>query len=277
MTTTSATPAYFRHRYPDGHLGWFVVDYKLSKALLFGPAVQRASAAIARGRRRLPGGDVGAGRVPAICREATRRTIRACVVPRHATSPSSAWVSTEPRSRRSSICAWTRWRRTARPSTSSRRSRRQSRRWCSATCWGAAGGPGEVRGWTAILTVGTRTTAAEKKAANREFYAYVREVAAEKRARPSDDLLTELVNGGELSDDELAGTTQFLFAAGHGTVLMNLALDVLFLLSDRERWEAARADLSSIGRTVEELLRLLSPVPTMTRTATGDIELEDGT
>jgi len=130
--------------------------------------------------------------------------------------------------------------------------------------------------WTAILTVGTRTTAAEKKAANQEFYAYVREVAAEKRAHPSDDLLSELVNSGELNDDELAGTTQFLFAAGHGTVLINLALDVLFLLSNRERWETARADLSSIDRTVEELLRLLSPVPTMTRTATEDIELADG-
>jgi hypothetical protein len=32
--TTSASPAYFRHRYPDGHLGWFVTDYKLSKAIL---------------------------------------------------------------------------------------------------------------------------------------------------------------------------------------------------------------------------------------------------
>jgi cytochrome P450 len=35
--TPADTPPYVRHRYPDGHLGWFVLDYKLSKKLLADP------------------------------------------------------------------------------------------------------------------------------------------------------------------------------------------------------------------------------------------------
>ena len=38
MSLTHAdTPLYVRHTYPDGHLGWFVLDYKLSKKLLADP------------------------------------------------------------------------------------------------------------------------------------------------------------------------------------------------------------------------------------------------
>src|SRR5262249_53339403 len=114
------------------------------------------------------------------------------------------------------------------------------------------------------------------KAAIDGMYDYIREVIADKRANPKNDLLSELINGGTLNDDELTGTMLFLFAAGHGTVIENLGLSALFLLSEPERWDAARADLSSIDRTVEELLRLLSPVVTMTRTATEDYELVDG-
>ncbi len=128
---------------------------------------------------------------------------------------------------------------------------------------------------TEVLIAGTRTTPAEKQASISGFYAYVRDVLEEKRTATGDDLLSKLVACGELSDNELAGTTLFLFVAGHKTVAINLALSVLFLLSDRERWNAARADLSAIDRTVEELLRLLSPVPTMTRTATENVELDD--
>jgi cytochrome P450 len=128
-----------------------------------------------------------------------------------------------------------------------------------------------------ILVDYAGTTVAEKKQAMVEFYAFIREVIERKRAHPGDDLLSELVNGGQLNDDELAGTTFFLFAGGHHTTMTNLSLSALFLLSDRERWDRARADLSSIGRTVEELLRLLSPIGTITRTAKEDVELGDGT
>jgi cytochrome P450 len=125
----------------------------------------------------------------------------------------------------------------------------------------------------AVVTAFTETTPAEKITAMAEFYAFIREVIEEKRARPGDDLLSELVTGGELDEDELAGVTFFLFAGGHHTTLTNFSLGLLFLLSDRDRWDAARADLSTIDRTVEELLRHVSPIRSLPRTATEDVEL----
>jgi cytochrome P450 len=79
---------------------------------------------------------------------------------------------------------------------------------------------------------------------------------------------------GELNDVELAGAVFLLFGAGHHTTATMFALSTFFLLSQRDRWEAARANLSSIARTVEELLRYLNPINTpVPRTATADVEL----
>src|SRR5262249_48553153 len=69
----------------------------------------------------------------------------------------------------------------------------------------------------AVLADFTGTTVDDKKAAMVDFYAYIREVIEEKRVRPGDDLLSELVASGQLDDDELAGVTFFLFAGGHHT------------------------------------------------------------
>ena len=114
---------------------------------------------------------------------------------------------------------------------------------------------------TEVLIAGTRTTPAEKLSSITGFYDYVRQVLAEKRTQPGGDLLSKLVASAELNDNELSGTTLFLFVAGHKTVSINLALSVLFLLSDRERWNAARADLSAIDRTVKSCSADLAQSP----------------
>jgi cytochrome P450 len=274
---SATTAPYFRHRYPDGQLGWFVTDYKLSKALLADPRFSGhplRSLSDDGGFQDAMSGPESAGDLARIDppqhtrvrrmqtghftvkhvgeqRAKIEEVVNLCLDAMEAHGPPVDFVEMFAAPVPAMVICDT------------------------------LGVPREDRGkferQTAILTAGTRTTPAEKKSTIAEFYAYVRTVLADKRTRPGDDLLSDLVNAGELSDDELAGTTLFLFAAGHGTVLINLALSVLFLLSERERWETARADLSSIDQTVEELLRLLSPVPTMTRTATEDVELEAGT
>ena len=129
---------------------------------------------------------------------------------------------------------------------------------------------------SAVLMAGAETTADEKKAAMAEFYVYVRGVLMEKRAQPGNDLLTELVATGELTDDELTGLAFVLFAAGHDTTASMLALSTFFLLQDRSRWDALRADPSSVDRTTEELLRYLTITPAgiMSRTALEDVELD---
>src|SRR5262249_485944 len=103
------------------------------------------------------------------------------------------------------------------------------------------------------------------------------DVIDEKRARPGDDLLSEVISGGELNDDELKGLVFFLFAAGHHTTAMMFTTSVFLLLSERDRWEAVRSDPSTLDQTVEELLLYLNPVNgVMPRTALEDVEV-DGT
>jgi len=118
------------------------------------------------------------------------------------------------------------------------------------------------------------TTLEEKKEAVHDFYDYAWSVIEEKRARPGDDVISEVVSKGKLNDDELKGMVLLLFAAGHETTARMFTASVFFLLSDRDRWEATRADPASIEGTVEELLRYLNTVNTdMPRTATEDVEM----
>jgi cytochrome P450 len=268
--------AYCRHRYPDGHLGWFVTDHKLGRAILSDP---RFSGRPLRsplddgGFQEALSGPESAGdlaRIDPPDHTRVRRTQTAYFTVRRVS---------ELRAKIEEVVDLGLDAMEAHGAPADFVELFSAPVPAMVIC-DVLGVPREDRVRfeepTGIVASGTRTTPAEKRAAVDETYAYIREVIAEKRAKPSDDLLGELINGGELNDNELAGTMLFLFAAGHGTVVENLGLSVFFLLSERERWEAARANLPSIDRTVEELLRLLSPIPTMTRTATADFEIEDG-
>ncbi len=122
-----------------------------------------------------------------------------------------------------------------------------------------------------------RADAQEKRAALEDFSAYCRQVVANKRVSPSDDLLSDLISGGELTEDEIVGLARQLFEAGHETTATQLALSVFTLLRDRSDWESLREDPTRIEAAVEELLRYLSilQMGTFSRTATEDVELGD--
>jgi cytochrome P450 len=122
-----------------------------------------------------------------------------------------------------------------------------------------------------------RLDAEAKRAALSEFYDYCRQVVAEKRAAPRDDILSDLAAKGELSEDEMVGLARQLFEAGHETTAAQLSLSIVTLLCDRARWESLRRDPSMIGDAVEELLRYLSilQMGTFSRSALEDVELGD--
>lgn len=127
----------------------------------------------------------------------------------------------------------------------------------------------------ARVLLDSAATAEQQVAANRALDDFTRELVARKRTDPADDLLTELIQGGQLSDDEIARLALTLFRAGHETTASMLALSVLTLLQDRTRWDALRADPAMVGAAVEELLRFhtLFHVSAFTRTAVQDLEL----
>lgn len=119
------------------------------------------------------------------------------------------------------------------------------------------------------------STPADKLASVHQLYDFASEVIDDKRANPADDLLTEIIVRSGLTDTELRGLLLLLFIAGHGTTALNFTAGVCGLLSRRERWETARADLDSIDRTVEEILRYsMTTNADMPRTALEDIEID---
>jgi cytochrome P450 len=107
-----------------------------------------------------------------------------------------------------------------------------------------------------------------------DFSEYVRAVIDRKRARPEDDLLSDLVRAEVLSDDEIAGLALELFVTGHETTAGLITMSTLVLLEDRSRWELLCREPQLVDSAVEELLRYTSVVEIgATRTAREDVTI----
>lgn len=119
-------------------------------------------------------------------------------------------------------------------------------------------------------------SADEVIAATREFRAYLEEVVARKRREPGDDLISDLVDGGVLDDEEIVGLLVLLFVAGVETTESMLATGVFALLTHQDQLDLLRADPTLMKPAVEELMRYLSVfnVGALTRTATEDVEVD---
>ncbi|MDZ4278991.1 MAG: cytochrome P450 [Dehalococcoidia bacterium] len=113
--------------------------------------------------------------------------------------------------------------------------------------------------------------------AMRLFMDYFRRRIAERRTRPSEDLLSALIAaeeaGEKLTEAELLATCVFLLAAGHETTVNLLGNGMLALLGHRDQLEALTNDPSLAPGAVEELLRYDTPVQFAGRIAAEDIEI----
>ncbi|MFG2093966.1 cytochrome P450 [Streptomyces sp. NPDC048612] len=106
----------------------------------------------------------------------------------------------------------------------------------------------------------TRYSAQERQTAVGELVAYMSGHIAAKRAEPTDDLLSSLIEessgeGEALTDAELLGTGIGLLVAGHETTANMIGKMVAMLLADRTRWERLLENPSLVRSTVEEALR----------------------
>lgn len=119
-------------------------------------------------------------------------------------------------------------------------------------------------------------SADEVIAATREFRAYLEEVVARKRREPGEDLISDLVSGGDLDGEEIVGLLVLLFVAGVETTESMLATGVFALLTHPDQLDLLRADPALMKPAVEELMRFLSVfnVGALTRTATEDVEVD---
>lgn len=97
-----------------------------------------------------------------------------------------------------------------------------------------------------------------------EFIAYMRELVAEKRANPGDDLLSGLViaeaEGDKLSETELLGMIFLLIVAGHETTVNLIANGLLALFDHPEEYARLRQQPDLLKSAIEEMLRFFGPV-----------------
>ena len=103
-------------------------------------------------------------------------------------------------------------------------------------------------------------------------------LAADRRANPGDDLISDLVHsevdGDRLTDAEVAAFFVLLAVAGNDTTRQTAshAVRALTDFDDQRAWLAADFD-DRIGSAVEEFVRWATPVMTFRRTAAVDVEL----
>ncbi|MGM1059330.1 cytochrome P450 [Saccharothrix sp. Mg75] len=103
---------------------------------------------------------------------------------------------------------------------------------------------------------------------------FVARLVRRKHAEPGDDMLTGLVQTGELTDQEVANMGLLLLVAGHETTANMLGIGTFALLRHPEQLAAFRADPSLVDNTVEELMRYVSILQFGTiRTALEDVEI----
>lgn len=112
----------------------------------------------------------------------------------------------------------------------------------------------------------------------RAFGEYTAQLVADKRKKPADDLISQLIaieeDGDRLSEAELNSMITLLIFAGHETTSNLIATGTLMLLDHPEQLEKLKSDLRLVPSAVEELLRFNGPSTVAgPRFATEDTEL----
>jgi cytochrome P450 len=139
----------------------------------------------------------------------------------------------------------------------------------------------EVGEWTAALSLATATPVGEARAgADRAMLAfedYAGRLVAERRARPGDDLLSELVaveeGGDRLSGPELVAMVVQLLYAGHETTRNLIGNGLFTLLRHPGELARLRGEPELLPRAVEEMLRYEPPILFVSRVSLADVEL----
>lgn len=107
---------------------------------------------------------------------------------------------------------------------------------------------------------------------------YFLDLVAERRARPQDDLLSDLIAveeaGDQLSEGEVIAVSVLLFAAGFETTTNLIGNGVGALLRNPEEMQRLWADQSLLPGAVEEMLRWDSPVQLDARTVLETTEFD---
>jgi cytochrome P450 len=136
--------------------------------------------------------------------------------------------------------------------------------------------------WPRFLRLSTELIAVMRNydravAASRELRGYFADIIADRRHNPREDLVSQLteaeVDGRRLSDEEIYPFLLLLLPAGAETTYRSSSNLLFGLLSHPEQLAAVRDDRSLLPQAIEEALRWETPLMTVARVATREVEL----
>ncbi len=108
------------------------------------------------------------------------------------------------------------------------------------------------------------------------YSAYATETIAKRRAEPTEDLFSVLVNseveGQRMDDQEIIMETLLILIGGDETTRHTLSGGTEQLLRHHDQWETLVADPGLAPGAIEEMLRWTSPVKNMARTLMRDVD-----
>ena len=122
----------------------------------------------------------------------------------------------------------------------------------------------------------------ERGLANLSINEYACQLGEEKRARPTDDILSAIVHAEiteddgsrhKLSDAEIGSFFNLIAIGGSETTRNAISGALLAFIEHPDQLEIFRSDRSTISRGVEEILRWTSPVNYFRRSAMRDVEI----
>ncbi|MBV8957294.1 MAG: cytochrome P450 [Actinobacteria bacterium] len=113
------------------------------------------------------------------------------------------------------------------------------------------------------------------------YHEYASKIISARRAQRVDDLMgilaTAEVDGDQLSDEEIVMESLLILIGGDETTRHVITGGAYQLLHQRQNWEALVADRGLLDTTIEEMLRWVTPIKNMARTAMTDVELNGQT
>ena len=106
---------------------------------------------------------------------------------------------------------------------------------------------------------------------------YLRELLAQRRSDPGEDLMSALIaveeSGDQLTEEEIVATCNLLLIAGHETTVNLIANAHLAMLRRPKYWTDLAEDPARVSRIVEETLRYDPPVQLVGRVAGDDMTI----
>lgn len=130
--------------------------------------------------------------------------------------------------------------------------------------------------WSDLFATGGPEVREQVEIAVPQYAAYIMEKVNERRGTDAQDLVGLIVNALEepLSDIDLVFETMLVLVGGDETTRHVISGGMEALLRHPDQLAELQADLSLLPGALEEMLRWVSPIRNMNRTATCDIEVD---